>query len=126
MSNLLKISLSFRLSAVFGGVYALSQVSMFGIKLENNKIKYLLNGDQEIKAEHFVLSAEKSPKQFIESIEIKEYISRAIFITDRSIMPSEQEHLTLLMYPPEEGKDIVTIIEMGSLTGTCPKNLCKF
>lgn len=113
-----------RLSAVFGGVFALSQETLSGIQVEDNKVKVVVNGAQKIAAEHFVFGAEKSPKEFVKSLHIKDYISRAIIITDRSIMPSEQEHLTLLMYPPENGKPVVTVIEMGSATGTCPKGLC--
>lgn len=40
-------------------------------------------------------------------------------------MESDKEHLTLLIYPPECGKNSCTIIEMGTLTGTCPEGLCK-
>ncbi|XP_066252349.1 rab proteins geranylgeranyltransferase component A isoform X2 [Euwallacea similis] len=112
-----------RLSAVFGGIYALNQETQLSIKVESNSIKFLQNGKQEIKAEKFVVGAEYTPQEFVKAINVKHYIARAIFITDQSVMPIDHEHLTLLMYPPEEGKNIVTIIETGSHTGTCPKNL---
>nr|AEE61688.1 unknown [Dendroctonus ponderosae] len=110
-----------RLSAVFGGVFALNQPSLSGLKLENHKVEALLNGDQEIKAQHFVLGAEHSPSQFLASVANGNQISRAVFVTDKSLIPSEQEHLTLLVYPPDDKKPLATIVEMGHLTGTCPK-----
>lgn len=115
-----------RLSAVFGGVFALNQPSLSALKLESHHVEALANGEQEIKAQHFVLGAEHSPSQFLSSSAAKDnQISRAVFITDQSLSPSEQEHLTLLVYPPEEEKPLATILEMGHLTGTCPKGLCK-
>ncbi|KAL1505396.1 hypothetical protein ABEB36_004970 [Hypothenemus hampei] len=110
-----------RLSAVFGAIFALNQTSLKGLKTTDEKLTHILNGDQEIFAEQFVLGAQYAPQKFMKKLEIQQFISRAVFITDRSLLPSEQEHLTLLMFPPEEGKNLITIIEMGHLTGTCPK-----
>lgn len=93
--------------------------------MENNIVKELVNSGQKIRADHFVINAELAPKQFLANCQEMDYIARAVLVTNRSIMPSEQEHLTLLTYPPEGGKNITTIVEMGSLTGTCPKGYCK-
>lgn len=114
----------FRLSAVFGGVFALSQ-PLSGYIFDDEGFKALLVGQQRIKADHIVMSIEKAPEKFVKTVP-KKYISRAVFITDRSILDSEKEHLTLLLYPPQDGKYSVTVIELGTLTGTCPKNLCKY
>ncbi|KAJ8922725.1 hypothetical protein NQ315_007760 [Exocentrus adspersus] len=108
-----------RLSAVFGGIFALSQ-PLSGLIFDEGGFKSLLVGQQRIKADHIVMGIEKSPGTFVETF-TKDYISRAVFITDKSVMESEKEHLTLLVYPPEKGKNPVTVIELGSLTGTCPK-----
>lgn len=115
-----------RLSAVFGGVFALNQDRIQGFTLENNIVKELVVGEQKIRAGHFVINAELAPSHFVANCQATEYISRAVLVTNSSIMPSEQEHLTLMTYPPEGGKNITTILEMGSLTGTCPKGYCKF
>lgn len=40
-------------------------------------------------------------------------------------MASEKEHLTLLFYPLKSGKSLCKVIELGALTGTCPKGICK-
>ncbi|XP_076274633.1 rab escort protein [Rhynchophorus ferrugineus] len=111
-----------RLSAVFGGVFALDRAQV-GLMIEDDKVTKVFCQGQEICAEHFVLGAEKIPKLYTEHLKVNSYISRAVFITESSVMPSEQEHLTLFMYPAENGKPIVTVLELGSLTGTCPKNL---
>ncbi|KAG5899046.1 hypothetical protein JTB14_000070 [Gonioctena quinquepunctata] len=110
-----------RLSAVFGGTFALSQ-PLKGFIESDNKFKSLVVGDQHIEADHLVMSLEKAPKTYVKSIK-NEYISRGVLITDKSIMESDKEHLTLLFYPPEHSKSTVTMIELGSLTGTCPKKL---
>lgn len=70
------------------------------------------------------MGIDKAPEQFVKNLK-KSYISRAVFITDRSILESEREHLTLLTFPPERDKNVCTVIEMGSLSGTCPQTLCK-
>jgi RAB protein geranylgeranyltransferase component A len=114
-----------RLSAVFGGIYALNQPLNSLIFDSENNFKGLVCGKQRITAEFLVMGVEKAPPQFIKSPP-RAYIARAIFITDRSIMPSDKEHLTLLMYPPEDGKNSCVIIELGTLTGTCPKDFCMY
>lgn len=40
----------------------------------------------------------------------------------RSILETEKEHLTLLVFPPEKERNTCVTIEMGNLTGTCPKH----
>ncbi|KAF5282161.1 hypothetical protein FQR65_LT02858 [Abscondita terminalis] len=111
-----------RLSAVFGGIYALNQ-PLNGLIFDNErKFGGVLCGQQRINAKHLVMSLEKVPKS-VGDFAPKEYVSRATFITDRSIMESDKEHLTLLLFPPTNGKNICTVLELGSLTGTCPKDL---
>lgn len=110
-----------RLSAVFGGVFALGQ-PIQGFNILENKFKSITIRDKKVEAEHLVMGIEKVPKKFLKSNKIQ-YISRCVLITETSISESEKEHLTLTFYPPENGKPYVTLIELGSLTGTCPKNL---
>ncbi|XP_044253963.1 rab proteins geranylgeranyltransferase component A 2 [Tribolium madens] len=110
-----------RLSAVFGGIYALSQ-PLKGLILNGDNFEGITCGKQEIKAEFLVMGAEKAPPEFIKQ-HPQSYIARAILITDKSIMDSEKEHLTLLLYPPEGDKNSCVVIELGCLTGTCPKDL---
>lgn len=70
-----------RLSAVFGGVYALNQTLGGFIFDENEKFKGLVCGKQIIKAPHLVVGVEKSPVDFLKSLQ-RSYISRGIFVTN--------------------------------------------
>lgn len=47
-------------------------------------------------------------------------------LLNRSMWETEKEHLTLLVFPPENDKSSCITIEMGTLTGTCPKTLCRY
>lgn len=111
-----------RLSAVFGGVFALAQ-TLHGFTVVNNKFTSICVGKQKIKGDHLVMSVEYAPEKYVQCI-TERYISRCILITNKSILGSDKEHLTLLLYPPEDDKNAVTVIETGTLTGTCPKDLC--
>lgn len=42
----------------------------------------------------------------------------------RSVLKSDKEHLTLLLFPPEEDKNACFVLEVGYLTRTVPKGLC--
>ncbi|CAH1106197.1 unnamed protein product [Psylliodes chrysocephalus] len=110
-----------RLSAVFGGIFALGQ-PIEGFALNDEKFKSLTVRSQTIKAEHLVMGIENLPKQFIKSKK-HDYISRCILITNKSVLDCEKEQLTLIFYPPENNKSFTTIIELGYLTGTCPNNV---
>lgn len=129
---------------MFGGIYALNQ-SLQGLILdEKNNVKSLLCGGQRINAPHIVLAIDKAPKEFVQAIDCKNTISRGIFITDRykensktrnsffsnknlfrSVLESEKENLTLLLFPPENDKNSCVVLEVGYLTRTVPKGLCK-
>ncbi|XP_018335207.1 rab proteins geranylgeranyltransferase component A 2 [Agrilus planipennis] len=111
-----------RLSAVFGATYALSQ-SLQGVVMDDkNNYKGIMCGNQQINSSKIVIGLDKAPKAFVDHIKPLR-LSRGIFITDRSLLESEKEHLSLLLFPPMNDKNPVTILEMGSLTGTCPKGL---
>ncbi|RZC42111.1 rab proteins geranylgeranyltransferase component A 1 [Asbolus verrucosus] len=95
------------LSAVFGGIYALNQPLKGLIFDSDNRFQGLLCGKQRINADYLIMGVEKTPQVFIKSSP-QSYISRGILITNKSIMSSEKEHLTLMLYPPED--DIVHLI----------------
>nr|XP_022900003.1 rab proteins geranylgeranyltransferase component A 1 isoform X1 [Onthophagus taurus]XP_022900004.1 rab proteins geranylgeranyltransferase component A 1 isoform X2 [Onthophagus taurus] len=111
-----------RLSAVFGGVYALNQKLNGFIFDKGNDFKGIICGKQRINGSNLVMGVDKAPKSFVGDVSEKR-ISRGIFVIDRSIMSSEKEHLTLLLFPNQDGKRNCNVIEMGSLTGTCPKDI---
>lgn len=111
-----------RLCAVFGGTYCLNRPVNSLIFDANDKCSGVICGTQRINADNVVISVQNVPDKFANSWK-KQGISRAIFITDRSILPCEKENLTLLLFPPENGKKSITVIELGPATGTCPQDL---
>lgn len=109
---------------MFGGTYCLNRPVNSLIFDANDKCSGVICGTQRINADNVVISVQNVPDKFANSWK-KQGISRAIFITDRSILPCEKENLTLLLFPPENGKKSITVIELGPATGTCPQDLCK-
>ncbi|KAG7187878.1 hypothetical protein KM043_013857 [Ampulex compressa] len=111
-----------RLCAVFGGVYCLKR-QLDGVVIDENTCKAVITGKQRLALEHLVVGQGHLPPEIV-AFEGQQQISRAIFITDRSIMQGEKENLTLLYYPPEEpGQEPVTLIELGPSTNACPQGL---
>ncbi|KAL0273377.1 UNVERIFIED_CONTAM: hypothetical protein PYX00_006058 [Menopon gallinae] len=109
-----------RLCAVFGGVYYLKR-GVEGVIKEGSRCVGVVSDNKRLNASHFVFSSNHV------SSELKQKkstirISRGIFITDRSILQSEKEPLTLLLFPPvpEVSEKSVTVIELGPGTSTCP------
>ncbi|CAH0560561.1 unnamed protein product [Brassicogethes aeneus] len=109
-----------RLSAVFGSVFALDQ-PIHGLILEENSFKSILIGKQKIKAKNFVLGLNLTPDFFLNKVK-KKFISRGVFITNKSIMDSDNEPLTLLLYPAENDKNPCTVLELPWLSSCCPKD----
>lgn len=81
-----------------------------------------------LNCDHLVIGINECPKEMISSEPAESCdISKAVFITNGSIMASEKEPLTLLRFPPlNEGDKAVTVLEVGPATGSCPKGLCKY
>ncbi|XP_046394320.1 rab proteins geranylgeranyltransferase component A [Ischnura elegans] len=112
-----------RLCAVFGGVYHLKRSAEAVLVGSDSKCKGVISAGKRLETENLVLGMEYAPPQYLASAP-KGGLSRGIFITDRSILPSEKEELTLLQFPPHEGHpEPVTIIELGSATSACPPGL---
>lgn len=77
--------LHFRLSAVFGGIYALDQTLNGLVLNENNQFKGIVCDSTRIFADNLVCSIEKAPVEIVKNIKCEKYISRGIFITDKLI-----------------------------------------
>ena len=112
-----------RLCAVFGGVYHLKR-GADGLIIKDNKCCGVISGNQRLSAKQVILSSSYVPSEYL-SNENCENISRAIFVTDKSILSSEKEPLTLLRFPPvpRVTENPVTVIELGPGTHACPEGL---
>lgn len=122
---------NFRLSAVFGATYCLNQpIDSIETKTEDDgkNVVVVKCMSKTLTCDHLIMDINECPKEILspEPAEASSDISRAIFITNETIMPSEKEPLTLLRFPPlEEDGNAVTVLEVGPATGSCPKGLCK-
>nr|CAD7197565.1 unnamed protein product [Timema douglasi] len=116
-----------RLCAVFGGLYHLKRTAdALIIKTDEgskSQCVSIVSGNQRLDTANVIFGVGHALPQFLKNVPTQG-ISRGIFVTDRSILPSEKEALTLLQFPPVGGVgEPVTIIEVGPSTNACPAGL---
>uniref|UniRef100_A0A8D8Y315 Rab proteins geranylgeranyltransferase component A n=3 Tax=Cacopsylla melanoneura TaxID=428564 RepID=A0A8D8Y315_9HEMI len=108
-----------RLCAVYGGVYHLKRAAD-GVLIDGGETcKGIVSTKQRLGTKHLVIGVPNAPSSFLKSIP-KKGMSRGMFITDRSILTSEKESLSLLQFP---ASNPITIIELGPSTHACPSGL---
>ncbi|BFZ14526.1 hypothetical protein BsWGS_17565 [Bradybaena similaris] len=113
-----------RLSAVFGGVYCL-QVSPTHIVADgdNNCCGIITSNNQLIRCKYIIAEVSYLPSSFVWTFSNRK-TSRAIFITDKSVLPSAESELSLLNFVSKD--DIsrpVVFLELPSSASVCPQNL---
>ncbi|KAK7865799.1 hypothetical protein R5R35_001264 [Gryllus longicercus] len=113
-----------RLCAVFGGLYHLKRAAdAIIIDANGEKCIGIMSGQQHLETANLVMGVGYAPPDFVKTAP-SGGLSRGIFVTDRSILPSDKESLTLLQFPPLDGaREPVTVIEVGHTTNACPKGL---
>ncbi|KAJ7996391.1 hypothetical protein DPEC_G00236600 [Dallia pectoralis] len=111
-----------RMCAVFGGIYCLRQsVRCLVLNKESGKCKAVIDSNgQRISCGHFVVEDGYIGPDQRKNADSRQ-ISRAVLITDRSILPSDSEQqISLVTVPPvEPGSPVVRIVELCSSTMTC-------
>ncbi|XP_034245153.1 rab proteins geranylgeranyltransferase component A 1 [Thrips palmi] len=111
-----------RLCAVFGGTYCLQHPAK-ALVVANERCVGVVSCGQRLMAEHVVMGIAQAPTQYLDGQQ-PSGISRGVFITNKSIMPSEKEPLTFLQFPPGPSHpNPVTVIEVGPSTHACPQGL---
>ncbi|KAJ1521318.1 hypothetical protein ONE63_002994 [Megalurothrips usitatus] len=111
-----------RLCAVFGGTYCLQHPAK-ALVVSSDRCVGVVSCGQRLVADHVVMSISQAPSHYLEDPS-SSGISRAVFITNKSIMPAEKEPLTFLQFPPgPTHPNTVTVIEVGPSTHACPKGL---
>ncbi|XP_041972703.1 rab proteins geranylgeranyltransferase component A 1 [Aricia agestis] len=117
-----------RLCAVFGGVYCLNRpIEKVETRTTDDGKTQVVVGSKSkaLNCDHLVIGIDSCPEELLspEPAEGAD-ISKAVFVTNGPILPSEKEPLSLVRFPPlEEGGSTVTALEVGPATGSCPKGL---
>ncbi|XP_066918385.1 rab proteins geranylgeranyltransferase component A 1-like [Clytia hemisphaerica] len=112
-----------RMSAVFGALYCLGK-SPVELKIEENKCTHVVLENQTIKCAHVVMNRSFLPQSYLNPSVSRNKVSKAILITNGSILPSETEFISFLTIPPLAGKEeLVRVIELGPSAAACPAGL---
>lgn len=112
-----------RMSAVFGGTYCLRHsVQCLVVDRETARCKAVIDSNGlRITCEHLIVNDSYLPKKSTKNIQYR-YFSRAVLITDSSILKSESEQISILTVPAREDcQPLVRIIELCPSSMTCPQ-----
>ncbi|XP_004685683.1 PREDICTED: rab proteins geranylgeranyltransferase component A 1 [Condylura cristata] len=113
-----------RMCAVFGGIYCLRHsVQCLVVDKESGKCKAIIDQfGQRIIAKHFLVEDSYFSENTCSHVQYRQ-ISRAILITDRSVLNADSDQqISILTVPAEEpGMFPVRVIELCSSTMTCMK-----
>lgn len=114
-----------RMSAVFGGIYCLHhKAKCLVIDKESGRCKAIIDHfGQRINAKYFIVEDSYFSEETCSNIQYKQ-ISRAVLITDQSILKTDSDqHISILVVPPEEQENsVVRVTELCSSTMTCMKD----
>ncbi|XP_039726135.1 rab proteins geranylgeranyltransferase component A 1 isoform X1 [Pteropus medius] len=113
-----------RMCAVFGGIYCLRHsVQCLVVDKESGKCKAIIDQfGQRIMSKHFLVEDSYFSENTCSHVQYRQ-ISRAVLITDRSVLQTDSDQqISILTVPAEEpGTSAVRIIELCSSTMTCMK-----
>uniref|UniRef100_A0A8C1MZ25 Rab proteins geranylgeranyltransferase component A n=1 Tax=Cyprinus carpio TaxID=7962 RepID=A0A8C1MZ25_CYPCA len=111
-----------RMCAVFGGIYCLRHsVECLVVDKVSNKVKAVIDTrGQRISCSHFVVEDSYIRDEQRQSTAYRQ-ISRAVLITDRSVLPSESDQqISMVTIPPlESSAPAVRMVELCSSSMTC-------
>uniref|UniRef100_A0A8C3WG13 Rab proteins geranylgeranyltransferase component A n=1 Tax=Catagonus wagneri TaxID=51154 RepID=A0A8C3WG13_9CETA len=113
-----------RMCAVFGGIYCLRHsVQCLVVDKESGKCKAVIDHfGQRIIAKHFIVEDSYFSENTCSRVQYRQ-ISRAVLITNKSVLKSDSDQqISILTVPAEEpGAFAVRVIELCSSTMTCMK-----
>ncbi|XP_051959799.1 rab proteins geranylgeranyltransferase component A 2-like [Xyrauchen texanus] len=111
-----------RMCAVFGGIYCLRHsVQCLVVDKASNSVKAVIDTrGQRISCSHFVVEDSYIRDEQRQSTSYRQ-ISRAVLITDRSVLPSESEQQISLVTVPslESSTPAIRMVELCSSSMTC-------
>ncbi|XP_036601284.1 rab proteins geranylgeranyltransferase component A 1-like [Trichosurus vulpecula] len=113
-----------RICAVYGGIYCLNHaIQCLVVDKESRKGKAVIDHfGQRISAKYFIVEDSYLSEKTCSNVAYRQ-ISRAVLITDRSVLKADSDqHISILTVPPvEPGSAAVRVIELCSSTMTCMK-----
>uniref|UniRef100_A0A286Y4S9 Rab proteins geranylgeranyltransferase component A n=1 Tax=Cavia porcellus TaxID=10141 RepID=A0A286Y4S9_CAVPO len=113
-----------RMCAVFGGIYCLRHsIQCLVVDKESGKCKAVIDQfGQRINSKHFLVEDSYFSENTCSLVQYRQ-ISRAVLITDRSVLKTNSEQqISILTVPGEEPETFaVRVIELCSSTMTCMK-----
>uniref|UniRef100_A0A8C3VJW3 Rab proteins geranylgeranyltransferase component A n=1 Tax=Catagonus wagneri TaxID=51154 RepID=A0A8C3VJW3_9CETA len=116
-----------RMCAVFGGIYCLHhKVQCLVVDRESGRCKAVIDHfGQRIKAKYFIVEDGCLSEETCSRVQYKQ-ISRAVLITDGSVLRAESDQqISILMVPPvAPGASAVRVTELCSSTMTCMRDTC--
>ncbi|XP_013065929.2 rab proteins geranylgeranyltransferase component A 2-like [Biomphalaria glabrata] len=112
-----------RLSAVFGGIYCLATTATHLIADSDRKCCGIITSKgQRISCRYVIAECSYLPPSLVLKLN-KRMLSRAVYITDNSLLPTGDSELSLLHYvSPKDSEKPVTVLELPSSACVCPKN----
>ncbi|XP_033118183.1 rab proteins geranylgeranyltransferase component A 2-like isoform X2 [Anneissia japonica] len=112
-----------RMCAVFNGIYMLRCPGKGLIVDAENKCKGIISSDgRRLICKNVIMDHSFRPP--LASASTTTLISRVVLMTDRSILPTDQEEISLLTVPPIEGSpQPIQVIELPFGTYACPKDI---
>ncbi|XP_048214029.1 rab proteins geranylgeranyltransferase component A 2 [Perognathus longimembris pacificus] len=114
-----------RMCAVFGGIYCLRhKIKCLVVDKGSRRCKAVIDHfGQRVNAEYFIVEDSYLSREMCPNVQYKQ-ISRAVLITDQSILQTDSDQqISILIVPPEEpGACSVRVTELCSSTMTCMKD----
>ncbi|XP_005372577.2 rab proteins geranylgeranyltransferase component A 2 [Microtus ochrogaster] len=114
-----------RMCAVFGGIYCLRhKVQCLVVDKDSGRCKGIIDHfGQRISASYFIVEDSYLSKEACSNVQYQQ-ISRAVLITDRSILETDSDQqVSILTVPPlEPGTVSVRVMELCPSTMTCMKD----
>ncbi|CAH6789555.1 rab proteins geranylgeranyltransferase component A 2 [Phodopus roborovskii] len=114
-----------RMCAVFGGIYCLRhKVQCLVVDKDSRRCKGIIDHfGQRISASYFIVEDSYLSKETCSNVPYKQ-ISRAVLITDQSILKTDSDQqISILVVPPlAPGSSSVRVMELCSSTMTCMKD----
>ncbi|XP_069109524.1 rab proteins geranylgeranyltransferase component A 2-like [Argopecten irradians] len=113
-----------RMCAVFGGVYCLRTAVSAVIHGADNKCAgVVLTNGQRVNCKYFIIESSYANPEDLK-YKAKRHVNRGIFITDKSVLHTEDQQLSLMYLPDSDDGDRPTaVLELPPSSMTCPQGL---